>query len=125
MGRIHRAGAIGDAQAGVHTQREEGAQHHAAEPPAPFRVAPFFLLPLRHLATSGTHSPQPLLLTPAQNVHHSPTSFTSGSSRTPVCSSTRRRARSISSRTSLACAPPRLTIKFACRSDTAAPPLRS
>ena len=45
-------GATGDVDAGVYSKREEGAEHDAAKPPAPFRVALFFL-PLRHRATYG------------------------------------------------------------------------
>src|SRR5881394_633872 len=55
----------------------------------------------------------------------SPTTRTSSSSRTPDCLSTSARTRSISSSISAAVASPELTMKFACFSDTTAPPTRA
>ena len=131
-------------KSGHHAEHEESAQHEAQRlarpaPGIPGRrrraLAPLCCRPLRHYRrpTSDPAPARPAIaasllgladyqsrITPAD--HHSPIMRTSASRATPLCSLTRFRASSISARTSSARAPPRLTIKFACWSENAAPP---
>src|SRR5580658_3230752 len=102
-GRSESHRAAGGAESRHHAQHEKCAHHQPAHPRAP--SCRRFISANRHPTTS-----------PKTQIacYQSPTSLTSGSSQTPLCSFTLSRAMSISARTSAACAPPRFTIKFAC-----------
>src|SRR5215469_13158191 len=84
-----RDSPAGRAEPGHHAQREEGTHHQPAHPCAPPSHRPVSATTRHNHLNSNAH-------------HQSPTSLTSGSSNTPLCSLTRARAISISARTSSA-----------------------